>query len=177
MKEEWKDVVGFEGRYEVSNLGRVRSFVSSYNGKQPKFPKIKILRQSINRGYHRVALIAKNGKYYNMLVHRLVASAFIGDCTDMEINHIDCDKSNNCVENLEICTQSQNTIHAYKHGLMKPCNNGLWKKIELIKDGNIIGVYDSIRVMCKEKHFDRRSVLRVLKGEYKHHHGFNFNII
>ena len=177
MKEIWKPVIGFEGRYEVSNLGRVRSFVCSYNGKQPKEPKTIILKDADNRGYRRVLLMASDGKRCYKAVHRLVAFAFLGDCTNMEINHIDCDKTNNRVDNLEICTQSQNTIHAYKHGLMKPCNNGLWKKVELIKDGIIVGIYNSIRVMCRENHLDRKSVQKILKGEYKHHHGYNFNLI
>lgn len=177
MKEEWKDVVGFEGRYEVSNLGRIRSYVCSFNGKLPKKPKTRILRDADNKGYRRVLLMSNDGRRCYLSVHRLVAAAFLGDCTGMEINHIDCDKTNNCVDNLEICTQSQNTIHAYKHGLMKPCNNGLWKKIELIKDGNVIGVYDSIRVMCRENDLDRKSVHKVLKGQYKHHHGYNFNLV
>lgn len=177
MKETWKDAVGFEGRYEVSNLGRVRSHVSSFNGKEPKEPKTKILRDAENKGYRRVLLISKEGKRCNIPVHRLVAAAFLGDCTNMEINHIDCDKTNNRVDNLEICTQSQNTIHAYKHGLMKPCNNGLWKKIELLKDGLVIGVFASIRLMCREKGLDRKSVIKTIKGEYKHHHGYNFRLV
>lgn len=177
MKEIWKDAVGFEGRYEVSNLGRVRSHVCSFNGREPKEPKIKVLRDADNKGYRRVLLISKEGKRCCITVHRLVAAAFLGDCTNMEINHIDCDKTNNRVDNLEICTQSQNTIHAYKHGLMKPCNNGLWKKIELLKDGIVIGVFASIRLMCREKGLDRKSVLKAIKGEYKHHHGYNFRLV
>lgn len=177
MKEIWKDAVGFEGRYEVSNLGRVRSHVCSFNGKDPKEPKTKILRDADNKGYRRVVLISKEGKRCCKTVHRLVAAAFLGDCTNMEINHIDCDKTNNRVDNLEICTQSHNTLHAYKHGLMKPCNNGLWKKVALIKNGIVLCVFPAVRLMCRKCKFDRSGVARVLRGEQKQYKGYNFKLI
>ena len=177
MTEEWKDVKGFEGRYEVSNFGRVRSIISMRNGRKVLKDYFHVLKHSISRGYHRVCLIDDVGGRNMLSVHRLVATAFIGDCTDLEINHKDGDKSNNQVTNLEICNQSYNTIHAYKLGLMKPCNNGLWKEIEIYKDGEKLDTCASIRDMCRNYNLDRKNVLKTLKGIYKQHHGYTFKLI
>lgn len=177
MKECWKAVTGFEGRYEVSNLGRVRGLLSNYNGKDKTVIKAHILKPGDSKGYCRVILLDNAGKRYNRSIHRLVAADFIGDCTDLEINHKDGNKKNNHVDNLEICDQSYNTIHAYKLGLMKPCNNGLWKKVKVFKDGLFIGEYNSVRRMCRELGLDRRSVRRTIIGEYKNHHGLTFELV
>lgn len=176
MKEIWKDIEGFEGRYQVSDLGRVRSFISMRNGRKTLKAYEHILKPAICRGYHRVCLIDKHGDRCWRSVHRLVASIFIGDCTDLEINHKDGIKANNQVENLEICDQSYNTIHAYRLGLMKPCNNGLWKDIVLLKDGKVIGTYKSIRAMCREYNFDRRGVQRTIQGKQFSYKGFKFKV-
>ena len=176
MKEIWRDIKDFEGRYQVSDNGRVRSFISMRNGKTTKKAYEHILKPSLSRGYHRVCLVDERGKRYMLSVHRLVASAFIGDCSELEINHKDGNKANNRVENLEICDQSYNTIHAYRLGLMKPCNNGLWKSIILIKDNKEVGTYKSIRVMCRECKFDRRGVQRTMQGKQSSYKGYKFKV-
>lgn len=177
MKEEWKAVSGFEGRYEVSNLGRVRGLVSNYNGKAKTILKSHILREGDNKGYCRVILLDDSGKRYSKSVHRLVAAAFIGDCTNFEINHKDGNKKNNKVSNLEICDKSYNTKHAYKLGLMKPCNNGLWKKINVFKNGVLVGSYESIRGLSREMNLDRRAIHRVLNGIWKSYQGLTFSLV
>ncbi len=99
-KEVWRDIQGFEGLYEVSNYGNVRSL---------KYGKIKYLKPSNNgRGYYQV-ILCKNGKAKQFTVHRLVANAFIENPNGYnEINHINEDKTNNKVENLEWCTHKYN---------------------------------------------------------------------
>lgn len=95
MIEEWKDISGYEGLYEVSNLGRVRR-----NG--------KILKPLKDSGYLR-AHLSKNGIAKKVLIHRLVAFAFIPNPNNYpEINHKDEDKTNNTVENLEWCSREYN---------------------------------------------------------------------
>lgn len=177
MKEEWRDISGFEGRYQVSNLGRVRGLVSSNNGRKLLNHKPHILRAGDNKGYCRVVLLDDSGKRNNRCVHRLVADAFIGNCDGLQINHKDGNKKNNNVENLEICDQSYNTIHAYKLGLMKPCNNGLWKAVEIYKNGEKIATFTSIREMCRVYELDRRCVQRTINGQYNNHHGYTFRMI
>lgn len=120
--EIWKDVIGYEGLYQVSNFGNVRSLdriVNKPNGVS-YIRKGKICKQSkSNLGYMTVGFTVKNIKV-NKYVHRLVAEAFITNINNYpQVNHIDCDKTNNKVYNLEWCTNSQNHIHASKNGLNK----------------------------------------------------------
>ena len=107
MKEEWKDIIGYKGRYQVSNLGRVRSLVSN-----------KILNHNLIRKkygtYSRVALYSYGrGSDKRLSVHRLVAAAFIPNPHNKrEVNHIDGNPQNNSVENLEWATGSENQQHS-----------------------------------------------------------------
>jgi hypothetical protein len=121
-KEVWKDVKGYEGIYKVSNFGRVKSLDREVapNNRVPYWRKGKICKQSkSNLGYMTVGFTVNNVKV-NKYVHRLVAEAFITNVNNYpQINHIDCDKTNNRINNLEWCTNSQNQIHASKNGLNK----------------------------------------------------------
>ncbi len=123
VDEIWKDVTGYEGYYQVSNLGRARSCDRTiYDGRWgDRLRKGKPVSANLGkRGYVYVPL-CKLGKSSTMLLHRLVAKAFIGDCPDgYEVNHIDGDRCNNAVSNLEYVTPSQNMRHAYDTGLAKP---------------------------------------------------------
>lgn len=120
-KEVWKLIIGYEQLYEVSSLGRIKSL-----SKQRKLPtgelyvtkeKIINFHVDIKRGYCQLEL--SNGiKGVNRKIHRLVALSFIENPNNYpQVNHIDGNKNNNCVENLEWCNNSMNQIHAYKLGL------------------------------------------------------------
>ena len=116
MEEEiWKDILGFEGRYQVSSFGRVRS-LEYHNAKGVK--RIGILKPAKDaKGYLRCAL-SKNNKLITYKVHRLVAAAFISNPNNfLQVNHKNGTKTDNRVENLEWCDNSTNQIHAYRHGL------------------------------------------------------------
>jgi hypothetical protein len=108
MNEVWKDIQGYEGFYRVSNLGNVFSVASNRN----------IKYSLVSSGYHQVLLCVKQKKI-NFLVHRLVASAFLGNYPDLDVNHKDGVKSNNNLTNLEWCTRSDNIKHSFKLGLSK----------------------------------------------------------
>lgn len=118
MEEIWKDIQGYEGLYQVSNLGRVKSLARLDTRGQRVSEKILKLGKH-RAGYFRVNLY-KNGKMKQYLVHRLVALAFIPNPENKEqVNHIDGNKQNNVIENLEWCTHSENIQHAYRTGLAK----------------------------------------------------------
>lgn len=101
-----RPVQGFEGLYSVSRNGLVTSHKrTTTNG--------GILKQSLSPGGYRRVKLLKNGKYHNLMVHRIVATAFLSNDGNLPyVNHIDANKSNNSVDNLEWCTREQNVTHA-----------------------------------------------------------------
>ena len=123
-KEIWKDIEGYEGLYEVSNYGRVKSLG---NGKSTNKNNCKerILKPRKNRyGYLQVGLY-KEGKVKRPCIHRLVAEAFIPNTENLEqVNHIDEDKTNNCVENLEWCTREYNNNYGTRIRRIAEANTG-----------------------------------------------------
>jgi len=109
MIEVWKDIPDYEGLYQISDLGRVKSLKRNIILK-PFFTA---------NGYYQVTLF-KNGKNHSKQIHRLVGENFIKKAGNKnEINHIDGNKQNNCITNLEWCTSSYNKTEAYRLGLMK----------------------------------------------------------
>ena len=125
MKEIWKDIPNYEGLYQVSNLGRVKSLKRKkydINSKKIIFVgKDIILKNIINeKGYFKVCLRSNyKNKFYK--IHRLVAQAFIPNPNEyIEVNHIDGNKQNNCINNLEWCSHKHNMKEAYRLGLVKP---------------------------------------------------------
>ncbi len=123
MEEIWKDIQGYEGLYQVSNLGNVKSLHFGAKANHPKWQNQpqKLLKQRIaTSGYLRVELYKPNSRkcFY---VHSLVATTFLDRTTEKsEINHIDGNKLNNNVENLEWVTRSENQLHAISLGLRSP---------------------------------------------------------
>lgn len=117
LNEEWRDCVGYEGLYQVSSLGRVRSMDRwiAYGDGRKRFYKGRVLKPSLNRdGYPVVNL----GLGKSVRVHCIVAGAFIGDRPKgLDINHVDGCKANNHVSNLEYATRGQNICHAFANGL------------------------------------------------------------
>jgi hypothetical protein len=147
--EIWKDIDGYDGKYQISNTGRVRSFTRWKNGKD--------LKAGINtHGYYIVNLVKDGRKNIEFkLVHRLVALHFIPNPNELpEVNHIDGNKLNNNIDNLEWVSRFDNIRHAYKHGLIpkrRGKDNCLSKRIiQKDKKGNIIKVWDSMADINRE---------------------------
>ena len=129
--EVWKKINGFED-YEISNLGRVKSLKKGE----------LILKNVLNKGYFNVWL-CKNNSSKKMLVSRLVALNFIDNNYNyLCVNHINGIKTDNRVENLEWCTHSENTLHAFKTGLKKPIKGDKNIKTK-IKESDLITIKES----------------------------------
>jgi hypothetical protein len=132
MEEIWKDIKGYEGLYQVSNFGNIRN---------KRTNKIKIPYKCKN-GYMYVSLY-KNNKSKNKLIHRLVAETFFKNKNNYtDVNHIDGNKLNNKIENLEFCTRSYNLKEAYRLKLREPVYLMLNKKDELCPNSKKINQYD-----------------------------------
>jgi len=118
--ETWRDVAGYEGVYRVSDLGRVRSLDRMVDHPKGQMRlNGKVMRLRLSHGYEKVDL-CQNGLRKKFFVHRLVVTAFLGQCPDgKEVNHVDGNKLNNRPSNLEYVTHLENMQHAYQTGLSK----------------------------------------------------------
>ena len=179
-KEYWKPVVGYEGLYEVSNWGRVKSLkklVKSHNKWGECYITIneKILKKRIDKyGYERVMLY-KHGKSKLKQVHRLVAEAFIDNPDNLpQVNHKDEDKLNNNVDNLEFCSVLYNNTYNERHKKIAEKNiNGKKSKPVLQYDleGNFIKEWKSV-AECGRNGYNYGNVAACCRGELKTYKGF-----
>ena len=173
MDEIWLPVNGYEGSYEVSNLGRVRTVeknIVDINGKHLQI-KSKILKSRLSDfGYPRVLLCEKR-----KVVHRLVAIAFIPNPENKaEVNHVDGCKTNNVVTNLEWVTREENMTHAFKTGLnrARKGNENRFAKLtpELIKEASDLkqaGI--PLAVTARRFGVSKSSLCRAVKGTSWNH--------
>ena len=177
--EIFNDIPGYEGRYQVSNYGRVKSLsrlIKCRGGY--RINNEKILKQK-DGDYLQVQLGHK-GKFHT--IHRLVAITFIKN-NDIEnvVNHIDGNKKNNHADNLEWVTRSQNQLHAYKLGLqigkgIKGELNPNNKKIKAYNDCETL-VFYSIQACTEYFKTSRTAIQRVIYGQRNHHRNFKFELL
>lgn len=153
MEEVWKDIPGFEGLYQVSNTGKVKSLRKSI-----------IMRPSITRGYEYINLRYSNGEDKSTPVHRLVALAFIPNPHNYKcVNHKDENKLNNNVDNLEWCTLAYN----FNYGTCR-VRQGLTygKPVDQLRvDGFRIASYCSAEYAAKINNVDPSSIHKCCKGK------------
>lgn len=168
--EIWKDIKNFEGLYQVSNLGRVKSvdrYVKTIHGKYQHWCE-KILKPCDNgRGYSSVYL-RKDNKKYRFYIHRLVCETFYGDIKGLDVNHKNFKRNSNSLENLEITTREENIHYSRDNGRYKNAflsrsekvYNETHKKLlditKIIKDNGDSSL--SVLQLEKKYHFDRRSL-------------------
>lgn len=141
--EIWKNVKGYEGSYQISNFARLKSF---------KLGKEKVRKPSLHRGGYLSVCLYKDGQYKNCFIHRLVAETFIANSENKhEVNHIDGNKFNNYVGNLEWVTDCENKKHAIENGLMKSAgSNNPCAKLNEEKVITIREMYSSGKFSLKE---------------------------
>jgi len=115
----YKDIEGYEGFYQVGSMGEIKALsrrVINKKGREQFYPEKQLTPDKGPKGYARVTL-SKNHKTKRFLVHRLVGKAFVNNPNNCPcINHKDNDPSNNCADNLEWVTHSENMIHAQEQG-------------------------------------------------------------
>lgn len=117
----WKPVVGYEGIYEVNELGQIKSLsrekYCGHEGSNPQITKEKLLKERICRMGYPIVRLSKDGIAKNVRVHRILAQAFIENPENKpNVNHIDNNPLNKSLDNLEWCTQKENMQHASKQG-------------------------------------------------------------
>lgn len=178
--ETWTDIRGYEGLYQVSDLGRIRSLgrlCKAKNDSQSK-KKERILTQEITVfGYCRVRLFNSDGKAKHYAVHRLVAQAFIGNPEGYEVNHRNEIKTDNRVENLEIVTSKDNCNYGTRNKRLSEkntANKALWCKgvIQKDKDGNIIAEYDSRLDAERKTGINNRHISQCCNGSRQTANGY-----
>ena len=188
MEEIWKDIKGYEGLYQVSNLGNVRSLDAIINCKGAKgidehIRYGRILKKYIGTtGYYSVNL-SKNSKVKIMRVHRLAAIAFIPNPNKYRlINHIDGNKLNNNIENLEWCDYSHNLREAHRLGLNVSKYKGKFGKeaqfskplLQYSIDDEFIKEWENANQVKRELGYCAENIRNVCKGRRKIANGYKW---
>ena len=168
MEEIWKDIPNYEGLYQASNLGRIRSLPR----KGTRTKEWHILKYNTKNQKHYCHIgLCKNGKSKTISLHRLIATTFIPNPNNLpQVNHKDGNKENNNVNNLEWVTNQENMIHSYKTGLRE---NSIKELVERNKrkinqydlDGNFIKQWDSIKEAQDNLKIPNQNIVKVCQGK------------
>lgn len=187
MKEEWRDIPQYEGLYQVSNNGRIRSVerIVRRNGNTIKRLRSVVLRPQFQKNGYMFVALSKNGEVKQILVHRAVAVAFISNpLSKPEVNHINENKRDNRATNLEWMTIAENRAYGTRiqrgvaHRDQTGEKNGMYGKkgnlnprskrvIQFDLQGNFLAEYESIRIAAKETNSSPTAISRVAKGFLK----------
>lgn len=191
--EEWRDISGFEGLYQVSNLGRVKSLERIDNNNHPI--KEKILKPNIDKregkGYLKVAL-CKNGKQKSFQIHRLVYETFVGKISDgMQCNHINEVKTDNRLININLMTPKENSNWGTRNKRMAEAKKGMKLSeetknkmknhpnkskiiLQIDLNDNIIADFPSLCEVERQFGYEKASVSRCCLGKQKTSYGYKW---
>lgn len=174
----WKDVPGFEGRYQVSNTGVIRSLdmeIRCGHGKTRTHKGRVIASHANNRGYEMVSLYVDR-KNSPKLVHRLVAEAFIPNPENKnQVNHKDENLGNNCVDNLEWVTDNENKVHSALSagGTQRPAR----PVVAVDMKNGASREFGGLRIAERALNLEHKSALKVVQGKQKHTHGYSLSYV
>ena len=157
MSEEWRDVVGYEGLYQVSSMGRVKSF---------KWNKERFLKPSMDKDGYLLVTLCAGGKRKTLKVHRLVCEAFHENPGNKpQVNHINEIKTDNRACNLEWCTCKQNVNHGSRNErVSKPVG-------QYSLDGKLIKLWPSTMEAERQAGFSQGNISQAANGKYKQAYG------
>ena len=177
--EVWEDIKGYEGRYQVSNMGRVKSSERTAAGKNGSIRQLKeriLMPWTDHNGYLQVTLYKASGKKKKFLVHRLVCEAFLENPENKPcVNHIDENKTNNVASNLEWCTVKENINHGTHNTrvaktLSKPVG-------QYTTNGKLIKVWQSTMEIERQLGYSHGNISLVARGKLKTAYGYVWKYI
>lgn len=173
--EEWRDVVGYEGLYQVSNMGRVKSLprlILFCDGRRRFYNERIVKSQKVSTGYRNVSLY-RNAVVEKIYVHRLVANAFLQNNNKYtDVNHLDGCKTNNKAENLEWCNRSRNIKHAYENKLRESYTYNAIQSIsktvlQFTPYGEFVAEYPSTMEASRITKYNQSQIATYCRGENK----------
>lgn len=188
QKEIWKTIEGYSF-YKVSNFGLVKSLSRKVRWSHHKKTGLKNIEEKILKpiktsiGYSQCTLKNDNGELKSFHIHRLVAKAFINNPNNKpQVNHIDGNKLNNRLENLEWCTYSENSLHAYNVLGITPSGFGRFGResnkarvvIQKTLDGKFIKKWYCASDAVREQGFDSGGITNACRKKYKQHKGYKW---
>ena len=167
MSEEWRDVVGYEGLYQVSDQGRVKSL---------KWNKERILKPSMDKDGYLLVTLCAGGKPKTLKVHRLVCEAFHENLENKsDVNHLNEIKTDNRASNLEWCTRRDNINHGSRNerlgkALSKPVG-------QYMSDGDLVKIWPSVIEAQRQTGFSSASISLAANGKSKQAHGYRWEYV
>lgn len=178
MVEMWKDVPGYEGHYQVSNMGRIKSIerISIRNNGKSENAKYHLKERILNiqtqtQGYSQIVL-SKNGIRKTFRLHVLVAKLFVENpFKKTYVNHIDGNKKNNKASNLEWVTAKENIAHAYKTGLV---NHYKRKVLQLDENDNVLNKFNSLKEAAEYVGGFKCGICEACKGRRVRSYGYKW---
>lgn len=171
INENWKPIEGYEGLYEVSNLGNVRSITRIING---RIYKERYLHQTVSGNHYKTVTLSYNGKQKTYAVHRLVAETFIPNPDNLpQVNHKDENKTNNRIVNLEWCDNKYNCNYGTHNENLSKSLKGKPKSQRALpvarysKEGELIAVYYGAMEAARRTGINQSNITKCCKGKQK----------